>query len=265
MHRAQDTAAPSSIGWYGKLPGAGDFLGRRLPSAFIQPWDRWLQDGLTRCRATRSDQGGRHDLHGMGGAGGKHELDGTGGAGAVDGVDGDAPSFPHWRFLLPPGLIGASGWRGVILPSVDSVGRRFPLTICEPVAVRTTLPLRRVEEHLRQFVDAGLDALEGLTIAEFDRRLCALKAVAADDAVDAPDPLEDLLLAPDEGCWALRVSMTEAFARLSERLVPERLYERSLWWVPPQGADAGCLRVAAAPFTGDFCERLLRVAPGSVA
>ena len=42
-----------AIGWYGKLPSAGDFLGRRLPPEFQGPWDRWLQHGL-RIRITES-------------------------------------------------------------------------------------------------------------------------------------------------------------------------------------------------------------------
>ena len=37
-------------GWYGKLPGFGDFAGRRLDDAFVGDWDRWLQQGLTRLR-----------------------------------------------------------------------------------------------------------------------------------------------------------------------------------------------------------------------
>ena len=26
-------------GWYGKLPASGDFVTRRLPPSFIEPWD----------------------------------------------------------------------------------------------------------------------------------------------------------------------------------------------------------------------------------
>ena len=31
-------------GWYGKIPATGDFITRRLPVAFIEAWDRWLQE-----------------------------------------------------------------------------------------------------------------------------------------------------------------------------------------------------------------------------
>jgi type VI secretion system protein ImpM len=33
-------------GFWGKLPAAGDFVGRRLPAAFVTPWDRWVSRHL---------------------------------------------------------------------------------------------------------------------------------------------------------------------------------------------------------------------------
>ena len=42
-------AAPAdgfAVGWYGKIPGAGDFIARRVPASFSEPWDRWLQAAI---------------------------------------------------------------------------------------------------------------------------------------------------------------------------------------------------------------------------
>src|ERR1700692_2160948 len=36
---------------------------------------------------------------------------------------------PLWRFALASGVVGAPVWAGLLLPSVDRVGRYFPLTI----------------------------------------------------------------------------------------------------------------------------------------
>ncbi|WP_268619542.1 TagF domain-containing protein, partial [Escherichia coli] len=41
-----DSSAPTSIGWYGKLPSAGDFLQRRLPDPVINNWAHWFHNGL---------------------------------------------------------------------------------------------------------------------------------------------------------------------------------------------------------------------------
>src|SRR5919109_2865533 len=37
--------------------------------------------------------------------------------------------MPAWRFVLGPGVVGANAWAGLMLPSVDAVGRYFPLTV----------------------------------------------------------------------------------------------------------------------------------------
>jgi hypothetical protein len=35
-----------AVGWYGKIPGTGDFIARRVPASFREPWDRWLQGAI---------------------------------------------------------------------------------------------------------------------------------------------------------------------------------------------------------------------------
>jgi type VI secretion system protein ImpM len=95
-------------GWYGKLPASGDFVTRRLPASFIEPWDAWLNAMLT---------GSRERI----------------GAGWRDAF----LSAPAWRFVLAPGVIGAQGWAGLMVPSVDSVGRYFPLTVASGLPPRS--------------------------------------------------------------------------------------------------------------------------------
>jgi type VI secretion system protein ImpM len=99
-------------GWYGKLPVNGDFVTRRLPAIFIEAWDAWLNNVLT---------GSRERL----------------GAGWRDAF----LSAPAWRFVLAPGVIGQQGWAGLIVPSVDSVGRYFPLTVVSPLPARNLDPV----------------------------------------------------------------------------------------------------------------------------
>lgn len=99
-------------GWYGKLPANGDFVTRRLPAFFIEPWDAWLNTMIT---------GSRERL----------------GARWRDAF----LSAPAWRFVLAPGVIGPQGWAGLIVPSVDSVGRYFPLTVASGLPTRSIDPL----------------------------------------------------------------------------------------------------------------------------
>ncbi|MFO0442907.1 MAG: type VI secretion system-associated protein TagF [Betaproteobacteria bacterium] len=108
-------SAPAPPGWHGKLPSLGDFASRRLPQSFIEPWDGWLAAGLLALREAAPQQW-------------------------LDAYLGS----PSWRFLLMPGALPAAaagtadesaqqGWAGVLMPSVDRVGRYFPLTIALPL------------------------------------------------------------------------------------------------------------------------------------
>ncbi|MBK9616671.1 MAG: type VI secretion system-associated protein TagF, partial [Uliginosibacterium sp.] len=91
-------------GCYGKLPGLGDFLSRRLDPGFVAAWDRWLQAGLQDSRAHLGQQWSECYLN-----------------------------APIWRFALAPGLCGERAMLGILMPSVDSVGRYFPFSILQEV------------------------------------------------------------------------------------------------------------------------------------
>lgn len=94
-----------AAGWYGKLPALGDFASRRLDADWIARWDGWLAAGLARLQAQRPQQ-----------------------------WLADYLASPAWRFALWPGVLaGDADFRiGVLVPSVDRVGRYFPLAIASP-------------------------------------------------------------------------------------------------------------------------------------
>lgn len=85
---------------FGKMPALGDFVRIGAVPAFVTPWDHWVQDSLVSGRQACGDRW----------------LD-------------CYFSAPIWRFSLPPGLAGPGGILGIIMPSVDRVGRQFPLTL----------------------------------------------------------------------------------------------------------------------------------------
>jgi type VI secretion system protein ImpM len=93
-------AATLQAGFFGKLPVRGDFVGEGLPRDFVEPWDAWLQRGLTACRRFAGESWTEAWLE-----------------------------APVWRFVLPPGLCGRQAALGLWLPSVDRANRYFPLTI----------------------------------------------------------------------------------------------------------------------------------------
>jgi type VI secretion system ImpM family protein len=94
-------AMSGTAGWFGKMPALGDFASRRLPAEWIDAWDGWLQRELVRSRVALGDD------------------------------DWLALYLvaPVRRFWLAPGLLARTAWLGVLMPSVDSVGRHFPFTL----------------------------------------------------------------------------------------------------------------------------------------
>ena len=94
------------VGFFGKLPSHGDFIGRRVANAFREAWDAWLQRCLTQSQ---------HQL-------GSRWLD-------------CYLTSPMWRFFLCDGVAGEASYAGVLLPSVDRVGRYFPLTVVAELPV----------------------------------------------------------------------------------------------------------------------------------
>ena len=149
MNASSDVA--TIPGWYGKLPTLGDFASRRLEADFIEPWDLWLGEGL---------QAQRQSL-------GEAWLDAY--------LDS-----PPWRFLLSPGVLpGIDPGRvfaGVLMPSVDRVGRYFPLTIAASLArvPGIAAEFEALLGWLHRLEDAALDALQGdWSIDDLERALAA--------------------------------------------------------------------------------------------
>ena len=138
------TSSSCGPGFFGKLPMRGDFVARRLPPQFIKPWDAWLQLAITKSQEQLGEQWVDTYL-----------------------------SSPLWRFGLSPGVCGKSAWMGVLMPSVDQVGRYFPLTVALPIK----------NPHLASLFIAGAQWLEevellaltvlddGADFAEFDSHL----------------------------------------------------------------------------------------------
>lgn len=91
------------FGAFGKMPALGDFIRIGLPAAFITPWDSWLQNGLAALKAELGERWQECFF-----------------------------SAPIWRFSLAPGLAGDVAMQGVLMASVDRVGRQFPLTLAAP-------------------------------------------------------------------------------------------------------------------------------------
>jgi type VI secretion system protein ImpM len=150
-------------GWYGKLPTLGDFASRRLEADFIEPWDLWLGEGLQSQRDLLGDAW----------------------------LDAYLQS-PPWRFMLLPGVLPGFDpectLAGVLMPSVDRVGRYFPLTIAATIArLPSSAPdYEALLGWLHRLEDTALDALQDdWTIEQLEEALVGLAPPAAASAEPA--------------------------------------------------------------------------------
>ena len=103
-------ATNSILGFYGKVASHGDFVSRRLPRTFVDTWDQWLQQGISCSRDQLADTW--LDIY---------------------------LTSPIWRFGLSAGMCGDNGWAGVLIPSVDRVGRYFPFTLAVQLPAQANL------------------------------------------------------------------------------------------------------------------------------
>ena len=160
-----DAALP---GWHGKLPVIGDFAGRRIDPAFLAAWDRWL-DGELQAMARQPGWP----------------------AGYLD--------SPSWRFLLMPGVLPGEAaeraWVGVLMPSVDRVGRYYPLTLACPL---TSLPVdaqgvRDLWSWVGELDQLAAQALhEDWGLERLDAELCARPCpTPPEPEADLPQPRAD--------------------------------------------------------------------------
>ncbi|MER8796206.1 type VI secretion system-associated protein TagF [Mesorhizobium sp. M0134] len=124
-------------GFYGKMPATGDFVTRRLPGDFVRVWDRWLAQHIVPLMGSET-----------------------------------WPRGTALRFLTGPGFVGASA--GIILQSVDRVGRQFPLSVVAQLP-EASVQLARADAWFAGIEETAFAAQRGeLTPDELDTALGAL-------------------------------------------------------------------------------------------
>ena len=161
------TNSGPTVGLYGKLPCNGDFLHRRVPLEFVEVWDGWIRESLIQSRLRLQERWREAYL-----------------------------TSPVWRFVLAPGLCGSGMYAGVMLPSVDRVGRCFPLAIVarwdmEVSQLQTAFNQQRWFDFSTALALGALGA-RNLSFEDFDRDVArsAAHLIAGGDRPASPDPLD---------------------------------------------------------------------------
>lgn len=170
----------SNLGFFGKIPLTGDFIHRRISSVFMNRWDDWLKVNILHSQ----DQLGERWL----------------------------PIYsqsPMWRFCIAPGIIDNNAHLGVMIPSVDSVGRYFPLTVAQTIDAKA-IPFMlsdTANQWFQNIEDLLLDLLEGYepNLQVFDAKIAALQPKWIDAVNEIPSGQSSL-----EKTFNLRLEVSSA-------------------------------------------------------
>jgi type VI secretion system protein ImpM len=159
---------------------------------------------------------------------------------------------PIWRFALFPGVCGERVWAGVLMPSVDKVGRYFPLTLTVALEARadTSMAIFMADAWYAALedvalsvlrVDGSLDDLEvsllqspfPLTTASSDPGQPELSKLIAWWRLPGAEPLTLSLQHAGAVEKFMGMTMNGVFSTSG--------YGKSVWWSWKQDTDEGVL------------------------
>jgi type VI secretion system ImpM family protein len=240
---------------FGKLPSHGDFLRRRTSDAFVDAWDAWLRECLAESRAAL----------------GERWLD-------------VYLTSPAWRFVCAAGTCGPEPVIGLMVPSVDRVGRYFPFTLVaklppdvNPIAATTASAA--FFDRLERLVIETL-AADNIDFERFDERVVmlgdALESITLPPRV-ALDPGAAAVVGDGAQSWQIPIGSAADLAPVFEQLLSQRLsaiYDPLvLWWTEGSSVvEPSCLIAKGLPhpstfgalLEGSWAEYRWRSVPGRV-
>lgn len=211
---------PADSCCYGKIPTLGDFVHRGLEQRQIETWDEWLQGCIAESRRSLGD----------------------------DWLDFYLEA-PVWYFAAGPGNLDQLTWIGVLIPSVDRVGRYFPFSIVREFGPRSPLEaMRRARAWYAEAERLALDCLdEQFQAVDLESRLEQLPEVDAGSSSSTPG----LDTAADDATGRVYLlgnspSTNEVLSAIADDALLQLYPGYSVWWTAGSSAVAPALLIASA-------------------
>jgi type VI secretion system protein ImpM len=190
-------------GLFGKLSSKRDFIALSVPKDFLSAWEPWMQGCISASRNSLGETWLKSYL-----------------------------TAPIWRFWLGADICGATVV-GALMPSLDGVGRYYPLTLLVQAPVSHSIAPPDLDDHDRWFAPA-----EEFLLSTLDNATTFEAITHALDQLPAPDcsPLGSAsagfsVLAPGVVAGPAREN---SFSRLFEELRTANhaaMYTgASFWW-----------------------------------
>lgn len=190
-------------GLFGKLTAKRDFIALFAPRPFLDAWEPWMQSGIAASRDTLSS-----------------------------GWQAAFLSAPIWRFWLGPDICGATV-AGVFMPSLDGVGRYYPLTLfayADPGLSIAPPDIDAQNDWYHAAEDYLLTTLDKET--SFEQTTGALDQFPPPAAVASSAPQGDMVRVADGtlAAHATDSTLPDLFAALGKANFASIYSAASFWW-----------------------------------
>ena len=225
-------------GFFGKLPCNGDFIQHDVSQEWLETWDHWLQSCVYESRQALQGEWLNAYLSG-----------------------------PIWRFVLSEGACGSGAYAGVIVPSVDRVGRYFPITLVRQLDAGWN-PLDVAVcwapwfEELEQCVCGALDSHD-LRLDDFIARVSGIQdplSIAVPTHIDS-ELFRHAGFPASSAQWQMSLPSADHLqldvALLAYREIYRHLRPVTLWWTTgAERVQPSWLLARGLPSTGSFTAML---------
>ncbi|MBX2809963.1 MAG: type VI secretion system-associated protein TagF [Cellvibrionaceae bacterium] len=224
------SADQKRCGLFGKAPQKSDFICHNLPESFTEYWHAWLQSSLSISQEQLGGQWLGHYL-----------------------------ISPIWHFAIMPSIAYKQAVVGVMIPSVDEVGRYFPITIAHMGNYNVWSAYLQGEYWYKDIEKVAL-----MTLADevtYNTLIAELEALPIPEL----DPLPDYqtVSAPHAYKGNQHFEQTKGMTNsdlavsLLPKLYDQQLGRHSLWWTKGSETVPSCLAVSNnIPDPGQFAAML---------
>jgi type VI secretion system protein ImpM len=217
-------------GIFGKIPQQSDFISHHLPETFTDYWHKWLQS----CMSISQEQMGEDWLQ-------KYIVS------------------PIWHFAIMPGIAHEQAIVGVVIPSVDEIGRYFPLTIAHTGDYDIWSAYLYGDEWYNTIEKVAL-----LTLADnttYSQLIGALETQSLPEHAQLPSYSTQSSVQTYKGNQLFFKTAEQSKDELALSLLPKiyqhRYGNHSLWWTNGSESFNACLAVSTnLPDPGQFAAML---------
>jgi len=220
------------VGYFGKLPGLGDFLQRNVAPELVQSFEDWIYPAF---EAT---------IQALGPAWQQHYF-----------------TSPIWRFVVPAGLWHEYAVTGFMMPSIDKASRCFPfVVICQATSnVNPLMWAMQLDAQHQQAENLALDLLEVVDPDQFSLQQC-LQQIYADFSEGqcqshSPEPCATTQSNEIQRCALSNQDLVASHFDLLQHAYSQQL---CCWWTSGGPEHPPCIHYyhglpSAAAFTNLIC------------